>query len=294
MADHMIGIPTFRRPQELARLLEVLGEQVPPDVPVVVVDNDPELSARQVTLAAAAGDLEVHYLTEPSPGVALVRTRLLAEAVKLRRNLFFLDDDQVPSLNWFTSMVDAQARRPEAILAGPVNYVLPADAPSWTRSGHFRRPEHDNDTLLDATGFGNCVLPLSALSAPGLGRVDADFAQSGGEDTEYMWRARRAGVEIRWVAGATVEEVVPTERVTKAALRAKYVRNGETLARLSLREKSRPVVLCGGLLRVLAGLTSLAIATGARRGTYRAMAMTCSGWGWLRAGLGRVSRAYGD
>ncbi|QBX57563.1 glycosyltransferase [Nocardioides seonyuensis] len=292
VVNHLIGIPTYRRPEALARLLAVLGDQVPPDVPVVVADNDPGLSARAVVLAA--GDLEMHYLAEPSPGVALVRTRLMAEALRLRRNLWFLDDDQVPSSNWYQSMLDGHARHPEAILAGPVNYVLPVDAPSWARTGHFVRPEHEDGAQLEATGFGNCVLPLSALSVPGLSSVDAAFARSGGEDTEYMWRARREGVEIRWCAGATVEEVVPAARVTRAALRGKYVRNGETLARLRLREKGRLVILAGGLLRVSAGLLHLAIATATRRGTYRALTMTCGGWGWVRAALGRVSRAYGD
>lgn len=292
MQPFVIGIPTYKRPMQLKQLLADLSLQLPADVCVVIVDNDPDSSAQSVALEV--WHMRVHYLQEPSPGVAQVRTRAMEFSAEMAAGLIFLDDDQTPDPGWYEAFLKAHALDPKAVLAGPVYYNLPAGSPEWARGGYFQRPEHADRALIPSTGFGNCLIPPHVLALPGMRRVDDLFAQSGGEDTEYMWRASRAGVEIRWCSDASTQENVPIERVTPAAVRARLVRNGETMARLRMRESSRIVIAAGGVARILVGLAGLTYTSltpgGARR---TSLVRICSGWGSLRAVVGRSARAYG-
>ena len=108
-ASVVVGVPTYRRPDELATLLPLLLAQAD-DLPghrvdVVVVDNDAAASARAVV--TGPGDDRVHYAVQPQPGIAAVRNRILDVATAdLDADLVaMIDDDERPEPGWLRALV---------------------------------------------------------------------------------------------------------------------------------------------------------------------------------------------
>lgn len=209
----VVATCTYARPEQLRRTLAALGEQtaaVDVRTLLLVVDNDPSGSARPVAESAGAT-----YVDEPRRGVGNARNRALAfvrERGERVVALVFFDDDQVPAPGWYDAFLRAHARWPDAILSGPVQPRLDFDVPAWAAGGWpWRRPDRPDGTRVPMTGDGNVLLPAAVLARPEC-RYAATFAQGMGQDTELFTRLRRAGADIRHVAGAAAQEDVTPDR----------------------------------------------------------------------------------
>ena len=102
---------------------EAQRADLPTNLPttVLVIDNDPEASARPI-VERLAGTLRpglVRYVHEPKPGIAAARNRALREAASSAL-LVFIDDDEVPSERWLEQLVDLQRSSGAAAVVGPV------------------------------------------------------------------------------------------------------------------------------------------------------------------------------
>lgn len=288
-----VGVPTYRRPEELRTLLGSLEVSCPPRTKVYVVDNDPAESARGVVAdVAATSELSIEYSTEVTPGLVAVRQRLLDIAAAAGSALAFVDDDEVVTPKWYAELLTASSRFPGAILAGPVRYELPEDAPEWSR-GAFSRPDHLDGSLLDMTGFGNSLIPAALLQRRDICWIDTAFSNTGGEDTEFMSRMVGLGIEIRWVAGAAVREAVPYSRVTRAWVSARQIRSGEIWAMINVRQRGRSRLYIGaqGLVRIAAASTRIASKLLLLKlPSPEALASVRAGYGWLRVAFHRRRR----
>src|SRR5579863_4056039 len=101
MVDTSVVIPTYRRPEDLARAIgSVLAQAgVSASVEIVVVDNDPDGSAQPTVEAIAArSGLPIRYVHERRPGISHARNTGVAQAAG--RYLAFLDDDEVADPHW--------------------------------------------------------------------------------------------------------------------------------------------------------------------------------------------------
>src|SRR5215213_9640016 len=81
MPSVVVAMATYRRPACLSRILPELVRQTSSYVgsaSILVVDNDPDESARDAVIAWA--DQGVRYVHEPKPGIAAARNKALAEA----------------------------------------------------------------------------------------------------------------------------------------------------------------------------------------------------------------------
>src|SRR5271169_1441847 len=93
-----ICIGTFERQELLRQLLSGISQLTfhkarTPDIEIIVVDNDPLQSAREVC-AAASVPWPIKYVTEAKRGITYVRNRALAEAGSVDF-IAFIDDDEV-------------------------------------------------------------------------------------------------------------------------------------------------------------------------------------------------------
>lgn len=219
----LIGIPSFRRSEQLARLIASLERQQAAfdhRVELFVADNDPERHQAKALCDSLSCSLPLHAEIEPELGIAAARNRLLREARKRgARFLAMIDDDEIASPQWLSALLAAQAARQSDITGGPVRYVF-AKPPSSSllRSGAFNSGagRRSPDGVLNATG--NVLFDCEALARLGWPMFDIAFGLSGGEDKEYFTRLAGLGLRFGWASDAIVEEYVPADRMSTASV----------------------------------------------------------------------------
>lgn len=230
-ATIIIGVATFRRPSQLRELLPDLIKQAADlDARVVVVDNDPGGSARDVVTALE----RVKYVHEPRPGLAAVRNRLLREAGDADL-LVFIDDDERPTEGWLAALVGVWRRTGCTAVSGPVRSIFqhpPAQLVSAT--GVFDRVRRPTGTLLRGSATNNLLLDLHWLRAHGIA-FDPEFGESGGEDTMLTHSIVAAGGTIVWCDEAEVIEAVPAERTRLGWVMRRLVRTSNSWARVEIK-----------------------------------------------------------
>ncbi|HEX6096763.1 MAG TPA: glycosyltransferase [Thermoanaerobaculia bacterium] len=256
-------IATYRRPAQLAALLDALARLDTADaggLVVAVVDNDAAASARAIVDAArAALPFPVVYDVEPERNISLARNRSVRLALERGAEwLAFIDDDEVPRREWLAELLRVQRATGAEVVTGPVIAHLPEETPRWLR-GAFSRDRHLPDgTPVPIAETANALVSRRVIDemelrppedrpagrrpasrrdagAPGIvsaveGPFEPEFGLSGGGDTRFFLRARLGGARIVWAAGAVVEEDVPPSRVRLGWLLRRAYREGNASA----------------------------------------------------------------
>lgn len=307
----VVGMATFRRPELLGALLPKVLEQIDAassadgsgaTYRAVVVDNDPEQSARETALSG--GDARVHYAPEPRPGLSNARNRLLDEAQDADV-LVLIDDDEAPRPGWLTLMLRAHLEYEADAVRGPVHSVFEGGEDPWVAaSGYFLGTRHDGvptGTVLRRAATGNILLDMETVRAFGL-RFDERFGLTGGEDSLFTGQLTAAGGRIVHCAEAIVDEMVPRERNTRSfilerrrAQSATHVRVDQILAgshRERVRGWLRWVVIGAGQVIKGAGSALIGRLTGNLRLRAQGESRVASGLGVLGGCVGMVSAPY--
>ena len=178
-----------------------------------MVDNDADRSAEALVRDCASGfRFPLHYAVEPVPGLASVRNRVLAEAGDRHAQwLAGFDDDEQPRTGWLTAYLDARAQYAVPLLTGPVR---PIDEDGQPLAFHEKYRDGAEPRHVAGNNF---MIDVSALLATGE-RFDPRFDFIGGEDFDFFYRLRAAGLRAVWVSRALVEETVPAARASLAYL----------------------------------------------------------------------------
>jgi hypothetical protein len=229
MIETSIVIPSYRRPELLARALSSCLGQRGVDFPfeIVVVDNDPAGSAEPVVAEIAVDALApIRYVSEKRPGISHARNTGVAAATG--RYLVFLDDDEEPAPDWLAAFF-ATMRRSDADLA--VGPVLPrfavSDADAYRRRKYTRDARVPTGTrLAQWGGIGNTILDKSRCFS-GAEPFDPALGLSGGEDTLFLHQLLHAGRTLVWCAEAAVYETVPADRLDPKYLLRRAFRGGQ-------------------------------------------------------------------
>lgn len=296
----VVAVATFRRPELLARLLPSVVEQVTtlgPNHGVIVVDNDPEASARETV---ASWPL-VRYVHEPRPGIAAARNRALREA-RHADAIAFIDDDETPAPGWLDALVRTWRRYRCDAVAGPTHSRLEEPVSSWVRAcPTFRRPARPTGSVREGAASGNLLLDLRTLRREGLTFSDA-YGLTGGSDTLLTRTLSRRGGVIRWCQEAETTETVPAARADRHWVLRRNRRIGNAWSRIHLelaasrRERltTRASLLARGNVRVARGAV-LTVAGHVTHNVGRTAAGEChvaTGLGMLSGASGRVVTEY--
>lgn len=298
-----VCVATYHRPQGLARLLRALGElrfsagESVPDVRVVVVDNDPDGSARAV-VDDVDGSQAVAYAIEPRRGIAQARNRLVAEARDEAEFLAFIDDDEWPDPDWLAELLTAMSRFRADAVAGPVLPNFSAQVPTWlSQGGFFNRPRFDTGTKLPYAATANVLVRASPLRklAP---TFDERLGLIGGEDTHFFMRFVAAGHTIVWSDTAVVHEDVPSSRATVGWLLQRAYRGGNAFA-LCERMLSNSILvranrLARGMFRIVRGIARLLLSPvlGQRSGALHGLRFVANGAGVVMGVIGMTYEEY--
>ena len=135
----VIAALTFNRPDALGHLIPILIDQLASvedqaQGEVLIVDNDPDGSARLAVMQFADAGQPVRYVHESAPGIATARNRALS-ASSHRDLLVFIDDDETPSQQWLANLLDTYRSYHSAGVVGNVlrEYELAPDP--WILAG---------------------------------------------------------------------------------------------------------------------------------------------------------------
>lgn len=260
-ASVVIAVLTYKRPERLKTLLPLLMQQAansPMPASVLVIDNDPEVTARRVVQSVASDT--VTYVSEPEPGIAAARNRALLEA-QGATVLVFIDDDESPSASWLGALLDTYHRTGAAGVVGPVVSEFEVTPEEWIiGGGFFLRRRLRTGTEMAVAYTGNLLLDLKQISQLGL-KFHPRFGLTGGEDTLFTRQIVRRGGKIVYCNEAVVTDFVPRDRSTRKWVLQRAFRSGNTWSQVSLelaaggheRLGYHYRLLGSGLIRVLGG-----------------------------------------
>ena len=210
--------------------------------------------------------------------------------------LVFIDDDEIPDPEWLDELLATQAQFSADVVSGPVLPIFINGAPEWIRTGgFFDRPSFLTGELIERCSTNNVLIRKSVFSSvPGF---DERFNLTGGEDTHFFSRVRRAGHSMVWSGEAVVRECVPLERATSAWIGRRGYQSGNSwvLCELALDRRARVwwMRLVKSLLHIVKGTAQvfLALPSG-KAATVWSLRRICLGAGMLAALLGHRFLPY--
>lgn len=307
----VVGMATFRRPELLGALLPQVLEQIehtaataglPSQYRVVVVDNDPEQSARDA--AESVGDSRIRYVPEPRPGISNARNRLLDEAHDADV-LVLLDDDEIPHAGWLVHLLSTYLEHDADAVSGPVHAVFEGGEDAWVAASEYylgqRREGVRTGTVLRRAATNNLLLDMAHVRQLGL-RFDERFGLTGGEDSLFTGQLTAGGGRIIYCAEAVVDDLVPRARNTRSfnlarrrAQAATHVRVEQNLAdsrRNRAANAARWVVIGSGQLVKGVVLAVAGRVTGNLHRRAQGESRVASGLGVLGGCVGVVSAPY--
>lgn len=210
-------IPTYKRPESLARAIESVLKQSNLEllaVELLIIDNDPAASAKPIMERFDSTVIPVRYEHEPAAGVANARNTAVAEATS--RLIVFLDDDQSAMPGWLESLIETYKNYKTAVLFGPIETALPnQDVPHETYfKGFFARiTNYKSGIINEYFGCGNCLIDLDQM--PDITPLfNVDHNEIGGEDDFLFSQLDLLGRTFGWAEQAYVYEHVPEGRLT--------------------------------------------------------------------------------
>lgn len=269
MTDVSVVIPTFRRPLLLEEAIRSALSQTGVAVEIIVVDDSPEGSAREVT--ERVGDARVAYMrSEPPSGgrPAIVRNTGWPQA--RGRYVHFLDDDDKVADGFYAAAGAAFAAHPErGVVFGRVEPFADVDSPAIDRERtYFARAAHRarlasrvplrqwlvanllfSDTVLVNSACmirRECIAPLGGYDAEVLMNEDVDFFCRAIRAFGYIFLERTA-VHYRIVSDSLMHSGVNDDKVGEA-YRHMYARYRKTHGAAELLAMK---VLAHTLMRVL-------------------------------------------
>lgn len=163
--------------------------------------------------------LDAERVVRVTPGqhglrLAAARNAGAAAAVEAGADLIvFLDADCVPGRHLIDRYAAASISHPAAVLCGPVTYLPPGvdvtnpDVLADATAPHAARPNPQNDSVLAASTdeyplFWSLSFAVRADVWAHTGGFAEMYEGYGGEDTDFAFVLRDAGIPLAWVGGA--------------------------------------------------------------------------------------------
>jgi glycosyltransferase involved in cell wall biosynthesis len=258
----VIGIPTFRRPQGLARLLASIATQHVQFTPhVLVADNDK--NDRQgldvVELTKTNGyPFPLTGIVVQERGISQVRNALMRVAFEdlAADGLAMVDDDERVEPNWLVALAAMQEQGGFDVVGGQVLPDFEHPPPRWTFGlSIYWRKVHKPGVISMVHGTGNIFLSRSLHESFRGCVFDPHFGLTGGEDKEFFTRLKRQGASFGFAPEAISYEHISSSRMTRRWALQRAYRIGCGDARIfRLHVKSARYWACE-LVKLAAALT---------------------------------------
>lgn len=220
-----LGVLTYRRPELLRELLSSFLRQIDAQkLRVIVYDNDPEGSAKDIACECIPADQLLYIKSEVNLGSSGGFNRLFAEALKEPVTHFFCCDDDIELTDdCIAKLLNCAREQPRAVLLGGRRYVSGREfswAPTISSADVTRVKVHQTVSgapiPVDTITFEGCLLPLEVIR--GVGLPYQNFYLDG-DDWDYGLRIRKAGfVILRIPAVVIIRKIEPMVRQVRSPL----------------------------------------------------------------------------
>ena len=247
----VVCIPTYKRPRNLARLLDAVAAlQTDADVRVLVADNDAENHAGfDLCNAIRNYRWPLTAVIAHQRGIAQVRNTLIENALKTDAGFVaMIDDDEWPQPDWIAQFLKAAHDTGADVLQGS---ILFGHGDAADGHGDIRRATGPVAML---QGAGNLLITRAVLEETSAPWFDPQFALSGGEDQDFFVRLQRAGKRFAWSDEARAHGEVPEARANLGWLLRRAYSVGNSDMRVLLKHRPGAPKLAVELLKILASL----------------------------------------
>lgn len=229
-----IVIPTFKRPDSLARLLRSIIVDISgrSDTVIIVADNDVKRSAEKtVRDLSDKHSIDIDYTVAPDPGVSNARNAGMARVQS--RYVLFLDDDMEVIPPYLDTVLKTSKTLGTALTFAPAVAALPSGSEPFERwlSPLFSRVFDGQTRVVQETlGTGGCLVDLQGITLPSP-IFDPALNEVGGEDDAFFAEVISQGGTVGWCADTTAWEHVPPHRATLGYLWRRHFAFGQTPTR---------------------------------------------------------------
>lgn len=252
-----VCVITYKRPHGLRLLLEGLNRQVfskiePPDIEVVVVDNDTSEMVEQICQEIRP-EFESKLIVgvEAKRGITYARNKSISMASPDADLIAILDDDEIPDKSWLEELLLVQQQYDSDIVTGPViPHFEDSQIPEWIIKGKFFEPPRYRTGERRSVAFTNNVMVKAEILRKLNPVFDNRFAISGGSDSYLFLTLNKLGYKIVWADEAIVYDVITTSRTN---LKWILFRGYRTWSNHSSHEKELYPSFLVQLLRILKG-----------------------------------------
>lgn len=191
-------------------------------VEVVVVDNSPEMTAKElIDKKNVTANLKIHYFSHLGKGIASVRNRVLKESMALNPDyIAFIDDDEYPDENWIFNAYKAFAKYNADVVTGPSilrfvdSKLNELKVPGWIKNNSrfkFKRTRRQSGFLCKTAATNNVMIKAEVLRKMGFW-FDESYKKMTGEDVDFFGRVYDLGYRIVWCKEAVVYGIADITR----------------------------------------------------------------------------------
>ncbi|MBD1996148.1 glycosyltransferase family 2 protein [Leptolyngbya sp. FACHB-541] len=232
--DFTVAIPTYNGAKRLPILLERLRSQINPDPihwEILIVDNNSTDETAQIIQNYQSNwnqNFPLRYSFEPEQGAAFARHRAVREA---KADLIgFLDDDNLPDLNWLSASYSFSQEYPKAgAYGGQIHGEFEVEPPADFNQiqaflairEHGPNPSRFDPDKLQLPPAASLVVRKQAWNdvppRPNLtGKLPGLFIQ--GDDYEPLLYMHKAGWEIWYNPDMHTYHQIPRQRLERSYL----------------------------------------------------------------------------
>ena len=228
-----VGVPTYRRPDKLARLLGSLEPSLQ-DHParVLIADNACDEITRGVVERFAERWTHTVYIPVPTRGISANRNAIIVEFLTEAPEpwLAMVDDDLHLGPHWLSALLEAGNKFGADVVGAPYAIGTPTGRFIIDQSVFIKRARPPSGPCEPIAAAGNILLAREMLQAGPPLRFNDAYGLSGGEDYDFFQRAAARGARFAWCDEAFAEEDVDTERLNARAVFWRYYSSGNYMA----------------------------------------------------------------
>ncbi|MGP9801293.1 glycosyltransferase family 2 protein [Rheinheimera sp. NSM] len=258
----VIGIPTFKRPQGVRRLLESISKQVAGFEPVVLVaDNEGDGGVGLVTvqqIMAEGYPLPLKAIAVNERGISQVRNALMHEAFdNMQADLLaMIDDDEWVEPQWIAALVKVQQQTKADVVGGSVAPEFEVAPPAWAKglNIYYQSEETTSGVIPLVSGTTNVLLSRHIVDAYPEERFDPFYSLVGGGDKEFFTRIKRRGATFAFAHEAQAHEIFGASRLTKKWAIERAYRIGAGDIRIISKSQPGLIAWCAEVFKFVAAI----------------------------------------